>query len=379
MTTTWKFLRGKGLTPAQAAGVIGSMQGESGQGLDPAAENPGPDHALGIAQWLGGRKSAAVRTKKLGPQLEHLWQELQGPERKAFESIRRAKTVQEAAVAWQRDFERGAPFEQKYDQRVANARKVLQRMHGVAGADNVTSGLMSDRAAGHSAATDRLRQAGQLLDQNQSLISEGMGSGLEQTNTPLNRYGAFEELNQGGSILDFAQKIKSLRDADVQAGGTGDTGGHGLSLSDALAAQGGDVPGKSTGTKGGKDGVAKITGPNPGRIQPQVTNFMKAISAQLGGREIVGSDGTGHSYLTVNGNVSEHSIGKASDIPAKGSRLIHYGQAALIAAGMPKDQALKQRGGLFNVHKGGKRYQIIFNTQEGGDHTDHLHVGVHGE
>lgn len=379
MATTWKFLRGKGLTPAQAAGIIGSMQGESGPGLDPAAQNPAPSHALGIAQWLGGRKTAAVRSKQLGPQLEHLWQELQGPERKAFQSIKNAKTVEEAAVAWQRDYERGAPFEQKYDQRVANARKVLQRMHGVAGADNVTSGLMSDRVNGHNAAADRLRQAGLLLDQNQSLVSEGVGSGLEKKDTPLNRYDAFEELNRGGSILDFAQKIKSLRDADVQAGGTGDTGSHGLSLGDALASQGGDTGGTSHGVKGGKDGVARITGPNPGRIQPQVTNFMKAISAQLGGREIVGSDGTGHSYLTVNGNVSEHSLGKASDIPAKGARLLHYGQAALIAAGMPKEQALRQRGGLFNVHKDGKRYQIIFNTNEGGNHFDHLHVGVHGE
>jgi len=150
---TWKFLRGKGLTPAQAAGVIGSMQGESGAGLDPAAENPGPDHALGIAQWLGGRKNAAVQSRRLGPQLNHLWHELQTSESKALRSIKAARNVQEAAIAWQRDFERGAPFEQKYNLRVSNARKVLQRMHGVTGADATPRTGGGARATAASAGT----------------------------------------------------------------------------------------------------------------------------------------------------------------------------------------------------------------------------------
>jgi hypothetical protein len=33
---------------------------------------------------------------------------------------------------------------------------------------------------------------------------------------------------------------------------------------------------------------------------------------------------------------------------------------------------MRQDGGLYNIG----RYQIIFNTHEGGDHTNHLHVGV---
>src|ERR1044072_7234166 len=85
-------------------------------------------------------------------------------------------------------------------------------------------------------------------------------------------------------------------------------------------------------------GSVKITGPNPGRIVPEVKDFMKAVSA-VAGEPIVGSDGTGHSYLTVNGNVSEHSTGHASDIPAAGKDLIHKGQAELIAAGMAPKQA----------------------------------------
>jgi hypothetical protein len=124
----YDYLRRKEhLTPAQAAGVIGSMQGESGKNLNPAAVNPNGG-ATGIAQWLGGRKTAAVTSKQLMPQLRHISEELHGPESKALRSIRSAKTPEQAAIAWQRDFERGAPFEQKYDQRAANARNVFRQL-----------------------------------------------------------------------------------------------------------------------------------------------------------------------------------------------------------------------------------------------------------
>lgn len=129
----------------------------------------------------------------------------------------------------------------------------------------------------------------------------------------------------------------------------------------------GAMPTGAETTAGGK---VKITGPNPGRIKPEELDFLGKIAGVLG-HEIVGSDGSGHSRLTVNGNVSEHTTGNAVDVPAKGKQLIEYGQAALIAAGMPEAEARKQTGGLFNVGN----HQIIFNTMEGGDHFTHLHVG----
>lgn len=118
-------------------------------------------------------------------------------------------------------------------------------------------------------------------------------------------------------------------------------------------------------------GAFKITGPNPGRIKPEVRDFARKVSS-IAGETIVGSDGTGHSKYTVNGNVSDHFSGNATDVPASGRELVRLGRAALIAAGMPRKQALKQTGGLFNVNG----HQVIFNTQEGGDHTDHLHISA---
>jgi hypothetical protein len=55
-----------------------------------------------------------------------------------------------------------------------------------------------------------------------------------------------------------------------------------------------------------------------------------------------------------------------------GKALTRAGRRALILAGMSPKQANKIKGGLFNI--GG--YQIIFNTHEGGNHFNHLHVGL---
>lgn len=118
-------------------------------------------------------------------------------------------------------------------------------------------------------------------------------------------------------------------------------------------------------------GMFKITGPNPGRLQPVLVAFARKV-AGVYGRTLTGSDGTGHSRLTVDGNVSQHTTGNATDIPATGATLIQMGRAALIAAGMPPAQARKQTGGLFNVGS----HQVIFNTHLGGDHTNHLHISA---
>lgn len=101
-----------------------------------------------------------------------------------------------------------------------------------------------------------------------------------------------------------------------------------------------------------------------------ILNFASKVAGIYGSPLVIGT-GTNHNRMTVNGNVSQHWSGDAVDIPARGRNLIRMGQDALIAAGMNRKLARRQRGGLFNV--GGR--QIIFNTQEGGDHTDHLHLG----
>jgi hypothetical protein len=135
------------------------------------------------------------------------------------------------------------------------------------------------------------------------------------------------------------------------------------------------------GRKNAGKGSFQISGPDPGRLKPALVSFADKVAA-IYGAPLTGLDGSSHSKYTVNGNVSEHYSGQATDIfkiggkPAVGERLIRAGQAALIAAGMPREEALKQRGGLYNVGN----HQIIFHTSgiaNGGNHMDHLHISTH--
>lgn len=105
--------------------------------------------------------------------------------------------------------------------------------------------------------------------------------------------------------------------------------------------------------------------------QPAILQFV-GKAGSIAGQRLTPWGNESHSVTTVNGTRSAHADGMAADIPASGTELIRLGQAALIAAGMSPAEAAKQKGGLFNV--GG--YQVIFNTGIGGDHTDHLHVGI---
>lgn len=114
-----------------------------------------------------------------------------------------------------------------------------------------------------------------------------------------------------------------------------------------------------------------ISGPNPNRLTAPLVNFAERV-AGVYGHPLTGSDGSGHSKYTVDGNVSDHFSGNATDIPATGAKLLAMGRAALIAAGMPKAQALKAGGGLYNVNG----HQVIFLTNAGGNHYDHLHISV---
>lgn len=107
---------------------------------------------------------------------------------------------------------------------------------------------------------------------------------------------------------------------------------------------------------------------------PEVLQFVGMIGARAGRRLTIGT-GTNHNQFVVGTQrESDHWTGHAADIPAVGKQLTRLGRQALIAAGMSPKDAGKAKGGIYNVG----RYQIIFNTNEGGNHFNHLHVGVRG-
>jgi len=123
------------------------------------------------------------------------------------------------------------------------------------------------------------------------------------------------------------------------------------------------------------NGSIKYQSGTPSLKHPSIQGALRDTSSILGQPLTVGTT-TNHSKYTTSGNVSDHYVGNGVDVPATGQALIRMGQAALQALGMSPAEARRQSGGLFNLNKNGKRYQVIFNTQSGGDHTNHLHIGV---
>lgn len=109
--------------------------------------------------------------------------------------------------------------------------------------------------------------------------------------------------------------------------------------------------------------------------QAPVIDFVAQV-AQAYGKPLTIGTGTNHSQMTVNGRESHHWSGRAADIPASGKTLKRLGYMALMAAGMPKGEAFKlsRKGGLFNVGP----YQLIFATDTGGNHQNHIHIGIRG-
>lgn len=153
------------------------------------------------------------------------------------------------------------------------------------------------------------------------------------------------------------------------------------------ALSGGGLPGPGGGGGAGAPtykGLVTLGRPqhgvNPADLtHPTITAFLHALSATSGHDITVGTGKGNHSPYTISGNPSEHGFGNAADIPtARGAQNVRLGQAALITAGVPRAQAHRMRGGIYNIVRNGVRYQIIFggNFPGAGDHTDHVHVGA---
>jgi tail lysozyme len=109
--SAFNFFVSQGLQPQQAAGIVGNLQGESGQGLNPNAVNPGDgtdgSDSIGIGQWNGDRAKAlkdyaasqGQPWNDLTTQLQFLHAELKGPESAAYNSLLAAQTPEQAGQA----------------------------------------------------------------------------------------------------------------------------------------------------------------------------------------------------------------------------------------------------------------------------------------
>lgn len=120
--------------------------------------------------------------------------------------------------------------------------------------------------------------------------------------------------------------------------------------------------------------VASYANRSGAPLHAHVVAFVKRV-AILYGRALVISCGTNHNRYVKGSQPpreSQHWKGNAADVPASGTALTRLGQTALIAAGARPAWAHRQTGGAYNVNG----VNILFNTNIGGNHFNHLHAGL---
>jgi hypothetical protein len=110
-------------------------------------------------------------------------------------------------------------------------------------------------------------------------------------------------------------------------------------------------------------------------LQPYARKFAERMAR---GMDVNIGTGSQHSQYTTSGKISDHWDGSAFDIPAQGPEGDKVAYRAFRAAGVPKDKARlwAKNGGLYNIETDDGRVQIIWKTREGGNHFNHVHVGI---
>ena len=113
------FFRNKGLSDAQARGIVGNLMQES-RGNYTAINKS--SKAFGLAQWLGPRKERLIQKYGSNPtvqqQLEFIWEELNTTENKAFQKLLNTNTISDATKVFAKHFERAGSNEMNMNKRI---------------------------------------------------------------------------------------------------------------------------------------------------------------------------------------------------------------------------------------------------------------------
>lgn len=104
----WNYLCANGFSEAQTAGIMGNIQMESSFST---TDTNGTSGAFGLFQWLGGRKQnlmafAGDKYRTAKAQIDFMLAELEGSESGAKQAILMTQTPEDAAMVWDRLFER---------------------------------------------------------------------------------------------------------------------------------------------------------------------------------------------------------------------------------------------------------------------------------
>ena len=124
------FFKSKGWTDAQAAGIVGNLQAESGKNLAPHGKPGDGGKARGIAQWHPDRRGNFQNAigkpfdeSSFEDQLNFIQWELENTEARAAQKLRQAKSASEAAAIFDQYYERSSGEHRQ--KRINNANSLL--------------------------------------------------------------------------------------------------------------------------------------------------------------------------------------------------------------------------------------------------------------
>lgn len=138
--TIYRYFVAKGLTPNQSAGIVGNLMQESSTEVDPTYGRNTREIGKGIAQWTQGSDRwdglVALARKQgsdvwsLQTQMDFMWQEFHGSEKRAFTKLLATRSVEDATLSVSANYERCGYC--LNNQRIAYARTTLARHGGKA-------------------------------------------------------------------------------------------------------------------------------------------------------------------------------------------------------------------------------------------------------
>jgi hypothetical protein len=190
-----------------------------------------------------------------------------------------------------------------------------------------------------------------------------------------------QTVDQAGGLPDYSQALDGAETGQDAAESTGSAGGQTSTSSGA--------PGKVVIAPGANTAGKPLRKP--------LLGVLDTLSASIG-RPVKVTTGTNHSALTVDGRPSQHATGDGADLAMTGKRLTRTAAEALLTFAEGKRvqwlrndgsvanvrvtaanaAQIAASGGIWNVTYQGAKLQLIANTHQGGDHTNHLHVGYAG-
>ena len=138
LSIAYNYFLDKGLTPEQAAGIVGNLGHESRGETDITEKSSskelvvGSGKGYGLAQWTNRKrqqglanfaKERGTKTSDLQTQLDYIWHELNTTEKNALTKLKQTNTVETATKSFMDNFER--PGVKALDSRIKYAKKYL--------------------------------------------------------------------------------------------------------------------------------------------------------------------------------------------------------------------------------------------------------------